>query len=296
MVRYLSKFVLEVMPSVVATVIGAYIVVHYINPTKTEAPKAAAASTETAGAQAAGAPDATEVKAPEDAKADDVKAADAKAADARPVDAKSVDAKAADAKPAASDQARPVRQIAITKPAPPAEVKPVEAKKDANELARAAIERLRGSVDTAATASVASQPAGAPVETVSPQPPQDAASQEPARPEPMSREPVRVAVPLPVIRAPVVTVGSTVVAPPPLPPPVIVATPYGRHSVGPGPAMPVTQPDPTADSAMANPPIPPADIPMPHSFELPPPAAPVENVADHMLSTTKAFFRALTPH
>jgi hypothetical protein len=279
MVRYLSKFVLEVMPSVVATVIGAYIVVHYINP-RTETPKAAVASTETAGAS-----DSKQATADANDAAVEVKAAaEAVPSDAKAEEVKATDATAAEAKPAASDQARPVRQIAITK-----QVAPVEEKKDANELARAAIERLRGSVDTATTASVAPQ-VGRPAETAPPQPPQETARQAPARPDP-----VRVATPPPAIRVPVTTVGAAAVAPP-LPPPVIVAAPYGRHSVGPGPSMPVMQPDPTADAAMADRPIPPADIPVPRTFELPPPAAPVENVADHMLATTKSFFRALTPH
>ena len=30
-VKFLSKYILEVIPSVVATVVGAYIVTHYIN-------------------------------------------------------------------------------------------------------------------------------------------------------------------------------------------------------------------------------------------------------------------------
>ena len=31
LLKYLSKFVMEILPSVVATIIGAYIVNHYIN-------------------------------------------------------------------------------------------------------------------------------------------------------------------------------------------------------------------------------------------------------------------------
>jgi len=42
MLRYVSKFFLEILPSVVATVVGAYIVNHYISPkSPAEAPKAA---------------------------------------------------------------------------------------------------------------------------------------------------------------------------------------------------------------------------------------------------------------
>ena len=88
-----------------------------------------------------------------------------------------------------------------------------------------------------------------------------------------------------------------VTAPPPLPPPVIVASPYGRHSVGPEGSTPVT--DRPADQANADRPTPPADIPgQRDGFDLQAQAAPVEHVsiADHVLSTTKSFFRALTPN
>ena len=45
MLNYLKKFAIEIVPSVVATVIGAYIVNHYINAKPAEAPKAAVVST-----------------------------------------------------------------------------------------------------------------------------------------------------------------------------------------------------------------------------------------------------------
>src|SRR3954469_19331847 len=45
MLKYLSKFVLEILPSVVATIIGAYIVNHYIAPkSAVDAPVAASVS------------------------------------------------------------------------------------------------------------------------------------------------------------------------------------------------------------------------------------------------------------
>ena len=116
MVRYLSKFILEVLPSLVATIVGAYIVAHYINP-RPETPKAAVVATAPAG----DVKDASEATGTvED------KAADAKSGDTKPADAKAEKA---------------------TKPAK------VEEKKSATELARAAIERLRGTtVDTPAPA------------------------------------------------------------------------------------------------------------------------------------------------
>ena len=41
MLNYLKKFALEILPSVAATVIGAYIVNHYISKPATDAPVAA---------------------------------------------------------------------------------------------------------------------------------------------------------------------------------------------------------------------------------------------------------------
>src|SRR5215475_4911459 len=50
MLNYLKKFALDVVPSVVATILGAYIVNHYITAkTATDTPPAAVASTPDAG-------------------------------------------------------------------------------------------------------------------------------------------------------------------------------------------------------------------------------------------------------
>ena len=45
MLKYVSKFALDILPSVVATIIGAYIVNHYIVAKPADAPVAAAVST-----------------------------------------------------------------------------------------------------------------------------------------------------------------------------------------------------------------------------------------------------------
>ena len=45
MLKYLSKFAMDILPSVAATIIGAYIVNHYITKPGTGAPVAAAVST-----------------------------------------------------------------------------------------------------------------------------------------------------------------------------------------------------------------------------------------------------------
>lgn len=254
MVKYLSKFVLEVLPSLVATIVGAYIVAHYINP-RPEAPKAAVVATVPAGEASA--------------TADTTGTVEDKAA------VKSLDAKSADVKAKDEAKAKPTK---------------IEEKKSAVELARAAIERLRGTtVDAPAPAA---QPVHAPAET--------ARADESARvavQTPLQRTQVAAPAPTPAVPLPQpAPVAAT--APPPLPPPVIIASPYGRHSVGPeGPAT-ATPADRPADQANADRPTPPADIPVQRDgFDLQPQPTPVEHVsiADHVLSTTKSFFRALTP-
>src|SRR3982750_3079117 len=59
MLKYISKFTLDVLPSLLATVIGAYIVNHYI-VAKPDAPATAAVSTAEPKAEAKGADKATE--------------------------------------------------------------------------------------------------------------------------------------------------------------------------------------------------------------------------------------------
>jgi hypothetical protein len=280
MVKYLSKFVLEVLPSVFATVVGAYIVAHYINPSpKTETPKTEVVATAPAGE----AKDAADSTGTVEEKATDAKPqADAKAADAKPAEAAKVEA--AKVEPAKVEAAKPKIAKTDEKTGKPDE------KKNAIELARAAIERLRGT--TVEPAAPASQPVRAPVET--------------ARADEGARGAVQ---PAASQRTPLVTTGvapqsapATSVTPPPLPPPVIVASPYGRHSVGPEATTPATsdeQPgDQPTDRASADRPTPPADIPFQRGYDLQAQSAPVEHVsiADHVLSTTKSFFRALTPN
>ncbi len=55
MLKYLTKFAVDILPSVAATVIGAYIVNHYI-VTKPDAPPAASVSTAAVKAAAGGKP------------------------------------------------------------------------------------------------------------------------------------------------------------------------------------------------------------------------------------------------
>ena len=42
--KYLSKFTIDILPSIIATIVGAYIVTHYINPKDSGAKPAASAA------------------------------------------------------------------------------------------------------------------------------------------------------------------------------------------------------------------------------------------------------------
>src|SRR5260221_1581623 len=333
MLNYLKKFALDILPSVAATIIGAYIVNHYI-ATKpgTEAPVAAAMS--------AADPKASGVKA-SDVKASGVKASGVKAeakteANAKPAEAADVgnlptagvkakgvsekslmektaaerptviekaqdkteakaDVKSADAPvETASIPADPRRHASAPRekvrvvlpslvqpvtpaaapvaaapvPAPPVEaaVAPEE-RRDANDLARAAIERLRGNGDTAPRV-------------------QETSRQETSR----AVETPRV-VTAPAVAAPAVR---------PLPPPIMVSGPpadsYGQGSSQPRPPY-------AANAGAADPsrPTPPADIPVSRPLDLRAEAAEpsvrerTAAVAEDVLSTAKSLFPPLLP-
>jgi hypothetical protein len=299
-VKYLSKFVLEILPSVVATIIGAYIVNHYIvAKPAADAPVAAAVSTV-------------------DPKAADAKTADSKATDPKKTDAKTAktDAKGPEkggpekASETPSDVAatpdpgtvkkniadkameKPVdkptdtaslpveprrhqpaprdRTVAKTTPAPaqapvaaasivvpPVEANPtLDERRDANDMARAAIERLR-------TSSEASR----------------------APDTPRVQEAPRV------VSAPVQ----------PLPPPIMVSTPSGDAFNSNGAASPKPPYAPVARVDDPRRPTPPADIPTasrPIDLHAEATASMPEQrttVADDMLSAAKSVFHAVLP-
>ena len=323
MLKYLSKFALDVLPSLLATVIGAYIVNHYIN--KPDAPVAAMVSTAEPKADA---------KAPETAKAEaktDANKTDAKTPETSSdlanipepgVRAKGISEKAvldragveksAD-KPAETasippdtrrHQAAPrEKTVAKTVPAPqpsapavvpvvaapsvaaaPNPVPPVEAAtpatavdehRDANELARAAIERLRGL--TADTSPRAPEVARAPD-----------ATRIPDAPHVVYAAPVEAprVVPAPAVR--------------PLPPPIMVSTPP-REPFDPAAGSPQGKPPyDTARNDDPHRPTPPADIPASQPLDLraeaiEPPPREHRNVAEDMLSAAKSVFHAVLP-
>ena len=308
MLKYVSKFTLDVLPSLLATVIGAYIVNHYI-VSKPDAPVAAATSTANPKADAKAETSSDVANIPEPgvrAKGISEKAVLDKSAAEKPAAEKPAD-KTAD-KPAEtasipSDTRRhqpaarektvaktaPAPQPAapavvpvvatpnvVAAPSPPAEAATAaEERRDANDLARAAIERLRGITDSSPRAQEAARAADTPRTPDAPR----VASAPPA-------EASRI-VPAPSVR--------------PLPPPIMVSTPPGE-ALDPAAGSSQAKP-PYADAARigdARRPTPPADIPVSPPLDLraeatEPAAREHKNVAEDMLSAAKSVFHAVLP-
>jgi hypothetical protein len=310
MLKFVSKFALDILPSVVATIIGAYIVNHYIvTKPGANAPVAAAVSTAEPKAEAKVAPEA----ATADAKASETSSGIANIPEpgvkAKGIAEKAVLEKSATEKPAERSADKPAetasipvdtrrhqpapREKAVAKaapvpvqpsvpviaapttvpPAPPVEaaIAPEE-HRDANELARAAIERLRGAGD------------GSP------------RSQEAARTPDAPRVPDAARVPDP---------SRVVSAPPvrPLPPPIMVSTP-GPETFDSTSGSSQIKPPYTGAARIDDPrrPTPPADIPAAASRPLDlraeaaePPARDHTTVAEDMLSAAKSVFHAVLP-
>ena len=302
MLKYVSKFTLDVLPSLLATVIGAYIVNHYI-VSKPDAPVAAATSTANPKADAKAETSSDVANIPEPgvrAKGISEKAVLDKSAAEKPAAEKAAD-KTADKptetasipsdtrrhQPAAREKTVaktvPAPQPAapavvpvvatpnvVAAPTPPAEAAtPAEERRDANDLARAAIERLRGITDSSPRTQEAARAADTP--RVAPAP---------------SVEASRI-VPAPSVR--------------PLPPPIMVSTPPGE-ALDSAAASSQGKP-PYADAARigdARRPTPPADIPVSPPLDLraeatEPAAREHKNVAEDMLSAAKSVFHAVLP-
>jgi hypothetical protein len=295
MLNYLKKFALDILPSVAATIIGAYIVNHYI-ATKpgTDAPVAAAVSAADAKADASQAmgvkakgisekslmektaaeqPTVVEKSAEKTEAKPEAKSADAKSADA-PVETASIPADPRRHQVAPREKVRvilpsPVQPAASAtapvvtapNPAPPVPAAAVpEERRDANDLARAAIERLRGNGEAAQRV------------------------QEAARAPEASRVVTAPAVATPAVR--------------PLPPPIMVSAPsadtYGQGASQPRPPYAANATDPSR-------PTPPAEIPVSRPLDLRAEAAEpsvrerTTAVAEDMLSTAKSLFHAVLP-
>lgn len=282
MLNYLKKFALDILPSVVATIIGAYIVNHYI-ATKPEKP-AAAVSAAASKADPRKAAAKTELKS--EAKADPAKSAQVPAetasipepgikakgiservmienraaegpAEVKPVE-KPADVKAVETKPEAKPEAKP----AETASAPVETRRRVTAPtRDANDLARAAIERLRGSNE--GSMSRAQEAARAPA-------PDAARLQETPR--------TVVAVPAaPAVR--------------PLPPPIAVAAPPVDTSIAATAAADPNRPTPPAEIPPA-PPRPPVDL----RAEAANAMSHTKAVAEDVLAAAKSMFHVVIPN
>lgn len=257
MLSYLSKFVLQMLPTISATVIGAYIVATWINP-KTPADAARIAARSQAH-EAAKALPAEDRPAQDEAAPAEVKSLDA-AEDAGPVKAAS-----------APDNIRIIPIVKQPAPAinasvsvPAAETAPAQAvdqRRDANELARAAIQRLRGGSETVRTAEEPAKPVAPAVRVQHARVAPEASQALPAAP----------------------TASA-----PPLPPAVSIPAPRYPQSEAADQASP-TEPDR---------PTPPGEIPLarpPVNLQASQRMAENPSLADDFLSATKSFFRAITP-
>jgi hypothetical protein len=290
MLKLVSKFAMDIFPSVIATIIGAYIVNHYINnktPADTAAavstadPKKAASRTDSKpaersadignipepGVRAKGVPEkaiidkSAEKPADKPAEKADKPSETASIPPAAPADSRRH--QPAGREKAAKVAPAPVPAPAETAAAAPNTAPPAETGPDANDLARAAIERLH-------RASITSQPPRGP---------------EQAR----------------VIAAPAADPApppAQVQAPPvplqPLPPPIMVSTP-------PADMKPPSPPAPRTGDAQR--PTPPADIPFPGTpIDLRADAADSSrppqgrsSVAEDVLSAAKSVFHSVLP-
>ena len=305
MLKYLSKITTDILPSVAATIIGAYIVNHYITTKPgTDAPTVAAVSQATpkkvdavavdvdrrpaAGVRAKGISEKAVFEKPVAEKPAEKSASAEKYAEKsiEKTHEPSEDKQAETASIPAESRRHPphektaVRVIPLTATAPtvqsaasvttpPTPAPTVEAAiapdehRDANDLARAAIQRLRGGSETAPRA-------------------QDTIRAPDAGPESHA-----ASAPVPQV-APVR----------PLPPPIMVSTPPADSPVaGSSPTPPYSA---TARADDPRRPIPPADIPTAAPIELH--AEPVDasarphtNVAEDMVLAAKSVFHAVLP-
>lgn len=295
MLKLASKFAMDIFPSVIATILGAYIVNHYIKAPANTAPTAAAMSSTVDPKKATSKPDSKPAEKSADLgnilepgvrakgisekaiidKSSADKATVEKGADKadRPSETASIPPVAPAAEPRrhqpaprdkAVSKAGPAAEPVVAAPvtAPPAAE--ATATPDANDLARAAIERLR--VTDPASRTQDSARAAEPPKPVDP----SHVATAPAVPAPAS---------VPVAAAPSLQ---------PLPPPILVSTPQVDNK----PAV-------RADDPLR--PTPPADIPDPHApLDLRADAgvdhpAKRPSVADDVLSAAKSMFNSVLP-
>ena len=150
MLSYLSKFVLQMLPTIAATVIGAYIVTTWINPKPDSAKIAAGAARQQTAKVAYPVGEPAQAAAQPDEPAS--RAVDAPATRTAPDAIRVI--------PIVKQQA-PSQEAAVGAPAVEAAVIADE-RKDANMLARAAIQRQRSVTDAPRAADEPAKPAARP--------------------------------------------------------------------------------------------------------------------------------------
>lgn len=324
MLKYLAKISMDIFPSVLATIIGAYIVNHYINARPAADTPAAVVAPANAGKNGKPA-DVANLPAP-GVKAKGVseksiseKSASDKPAAEKPAETKAAETKAADeaasrGRTAAHEKAVAKSSSVASTPAAPSAAPVVEASSapagasqaatpDANDLARAAIERLRKSPEgkaaekAAEAKSTETKPSEIKPSEIKPVEAKSSDIKAAERtPEPAVQEASRI----PEAPRNVTAVPSMVR---PLPPPINVSTPSPDAYGGSGSSQ--ASPPYTASVGNDNPNrlTPPADIPVP---VIAPPLdlradagaaapRPKTNVADEMLSGMKSMFHAVLP-
>jgi hypothetical protein len=284
MLNYLKKFAVEIVPSVAATVIGAYIVNHYINTKPADGPKAAAVSTSQPKSDPSKAEAKTEPKAGSEAEIAGVPSSGVKA--------KGISEKAILEKNAAAEKA-----VVVEKPSEKTVEKPAE--KPAETTASLPVEPKRAAPTRAAKPSPAAQPliAAAPADaSAAVEERRDAnelarAAIERLRP---NGEAVQRSQPSPAARAPEVAhlpeEPRVITANPPvrpLPPPIVVSAPSDAVD-------PALRPDPSRPTPPAEIPVtrPPLDL---RAEAMAEPPKQKTNVAEDVLSAAKSMFHAVLP-
>uniref|UniRef100_Q07J64 Uncharacterized protein n=1 Tax=Rhodopseudomonas palustris (strain BisA53) TaxID=316055 RepID=Q07J64_RHOP5 len=281
MLKYIGNVFHNILPSVIATCIGAYIVNHYI-VTKAETPPAPAAvvapiepkKAEENAAKAAA--DAKLAVAPTDAGA--LEAAKSKPAD-KPVSARAHQPNPrekliTEKKPAAAPVVAPATVAAVNAAAPVETNAARDDRRDANDLARAAIERLRNSSETPRAALEAT-----------PRLPEPPRAQDVAHVAPLSAAgSVAVATPVATPAAPVAQLPPAVN----IAPPALAAVDTANHPTTTA-SVPVRTGDPLR-------PTPPAEIPVGERIDASADSGrSIRTVGDDVVSAARSVFHAVVP-
>lgn len=268
--KLLSKYLMEVVPSIVATVVGAYIVTHYINAKPAADKPSATATAPAVPAKAVGAvPAKVEAAKSEQARSEPARSEARKPEPAKPETAKADDTDTSNERTASRNPRhhQPVtKEKTATRPAAPAEAAAGEERRDANEIARAAIQRLRAEQPHAVDAKAADKaPERARVNPVVYTPPAPAVVPAPAA---APAQPLPAAVTSPPIREVSIPMAPVVPA-----------------------ATPIQSPVRAADDERAGL-TPPADIPE-HPLDLR--AKDNKSVAEDVVSAARSVLRSVVP-